>query len=119
MSDRKIFGTFRLLIGIHQEKDVNGVQQVYRSGDTFDSCSDLTKLNASGMGKKFELLQRTETATMEPTVEPEDIKSTEQELNKKTITQLREIAEMNDIELGGARTKQEIIEKLLEAAGEG
>lgn len=101
------FGPFRLLAGRHHEGGIT-----YNRGDVFKSASDLLKHNRGH--RKFELLAETpqvqQTApTSTLTSEPTD------ELSGRTVAELRAMAEEDEIDLGGATKKEDILRIIREA----
>ena len=90
---------FRLLRGIHNEGG-----KTYKPGDVFDSASDLGRHNRGG-GIRFEKL--TEAVPISET-------PTNDDLSRMTVPSLRELAEREEIDLGQAVLKDDILETIRE-----
>lgn len=118
---------------------------IYKRGDTVLTKSDLGKLNSAGKEDKFQLIPGSEeevppvlpfseqvhsvtdyNAWLEkqkkakltpPAAAPTPVKPkhSSEELHKLNVTQLRDLAEEEEIELAGASTKEKIIEAILKA----
>lgn len=106
---------FRLLVGRHGEGD-----RRYKPGDVIETKSDLLKLNSPG-STKFALLESV------PVAEPHEAKKSGKKskkaepvhgsatLDAMSIEELQAMAEAEEIDLGGATRKDEIIDIILEA----
>jgi len=86
---------FKLLSGIHNEGG-----NTYYAGDIIDSKSDLLKHNVSGSSPRYE-------KAAEST--PSSVQSRTDQLDAMTVSQLREFAEAEEIDLGEATKKAEIL----------
>lgn len=117
---------------------------IYKRGDVVLTKSDLGKLNSAVKEDKFQLIQGSEdevppvvpldqqvhsvaeynlwleqqkkvTPQAAPVAKPQKVKHTSEELHKKNVAELRELAEDEEIELGGASRKEDIIDAILKA----
>jgi hypothetical protein len=111
---------FRLLCGKHHEGDANGAQRTYVRGDVFDSPYNLLKFN-SLESKRFEVVpdstplvhNEVKKPPAEPNLEtPQAGPATENTLDSMTVTELRTLAEEEEIDLGNASRKDQIIQAI-------
>jgi len=130
---------FKLLIGTHIQGDLSvqpdarGAypERVYRAGEVFESDVDLRTLNGNGMSPKFERVDMggppvssisppkpPAPAPAEATKTPEvpagkrDLDRDYGSLDKMSVTELREVAESEEIDLKGASKKEDIVKIL-------
>ena len=104
VKERKIFGQFRLLRGMHQEGG-----KIYRAGDIIDSASDLLKHNTSWGKKKYASVDDVvELGELDQDAESQDF------YTEMSVAELQSIAEEGEISLDGCKTKKEIIARLIE-----
>lgn len=119
---------FKVLFGHHAHNygtDENPDIVVYRQGDEFDSDTELDRrFNAPGT-MKFQRMQKVEDDTEESldlleqqlkerraklkSKKAKKAETPDDGLDKMTMVQLQELAQDNDIDLGKAKSKEEII----------
>ena len=109
---------FKLLSGRHTENDPTGkidpvtklpVSVTYKAGDVFASKSDLDKrFNQPPMSIKFERIHETPVAAAQQAA----ISDT---LDAMTVEELKAYAESEELSLGKAKTREEMV-KVLRAA---
>lgn len=113
-TDQQLYGPFELLVGSHFEGiEPDGQPKQYRQGDIFHSRSNLLKFNSPG-SIKF----RRANAPDRYFAEPEPVQAHEEprdELAGMTVEQLKDFASGQDIELGKARTKDELVRAIRQA----
>lgn len=116
--------TFKLLVGRHSVgSGLN--RKIYDAGknNIVVSAGDLCKFNRPGTPAKFRKISDEDLTSKDPTVQAavNDTKpagpAPEDTLNSMTVPDLRKLAEEEEIDLSGARTKEEIMEKIRRAAG--
>ena len=119
---------YRLLVGQHIE-NIPGTQieVTYNAGDTFESASRLEKFNSPGHSPKFERLQDDVKVGVKSTpkvsndlppnlVEEGSDGDSVDALDSMTVAELYKFARENDIPIGNARKKHELIEAIRKAA---
>lgn len=121
------FGTFQLNHGIHIETGCDGVEHFYRAvpgqqGPIFESPDNLNALNGVGMTPKFTQLNGTGQPVN--TVRPLTPASREKlntlqikALEVMSLDELRKFAAEEEIELGAAKTKDEVLKIVKTALG--
>lgn len=115
---REIFGYFKVLVGIHVQNDENGVEQTYNpTSGAFPSYSDL----CARLGDdKFQLVskgpQNPRSAVGQAAFEGFNSNAPHTAFNPKedtfdamTVEELKSYAASEEIDLGKAKTKAEII----------
>lgn len=105
--EKPVVGWFRLNRGRHSEgRNEDGSPKVYVRGDIIESTTDLEKHNTKGAPQKF--------TRVRPGTKPEQTpQETEREdFERMTVSQLKQLAADEEIDLGEAKTKQEIINAL-------
>ena len=109
---------FQLTAGLHRDR-ANG--QTHYKGDVFTHPDNLAKkYNTPGPGgEKFKLLgtvevSEAEAAAIAETPPPKPVEKPPVDLDRLTIHQLRELAVEKEIDLSGAKTKDEIQYRILE-----
>lgn len=107
---------FRILRGKHNqgERHPDGRPVIYARNDVVESETDLCKLNAGMATKKFERVDDSTPLTNPDAAgksvpSPETVDPNEDTFNEMTVAELRQFAEQEEIDLGKARTKDEII----------
>lgn len=101
--------TYKLLRGRHVEGRGDD-RKTYKRSDRITTDKDLLKFNKPGIAPKFELLSigredAEETGEAAPSLANDA-------LEDLTVAQLRHIAEEEEIDLGGAARKDEIIARI-------
>lgn len=101
MSDNsKPFGRFRVLYGVHAEGG-----KVYRKGDIVESASDLLKHNIPGQAPRY--------GSLDDVVPTESREKEETEAYEEmTFAELKSYAEEGEIDITGATTKAQLIQKI-------
>lgn len=89
--------TYKILTGVHYEgKGADGKPLAYYrggpNGDTFQSEADILRHNVPGVAPRFEL-----------------VGESVDNLETQTVKQLRELAEAEEIDLGAASRKDDIV----------
>lgn len=122
---------FKVLRGKHAEgRNPDGSQRVYQQGEVVDSVSDLSRLNSSG-AVKFERIDEAPRGTpaREPVVAaapgfvaaaPGFVNApaaappvpAQDGLDSMTVADLKSLAEEEEIDLAGARYKDDMIAKI-------
>lgn len=116
---------FRVLAGKHAEKDKEGTLRVYSRGEVVDSKSDLSKLNSRG-AEKFEKIDEpsvkanpgTPAAQLHGRPPVADVprdeltKRLHADLDKMSNDQLKKYAETEEVDLKGAKTREEMLKVL-------
>lgn len=104
----------RVLHGAHNEYG-----KTYHRGEVVNSRSDLRKMNKPG-AKKFEFMGMVDEGAIEPEAitinAPVRDFPSEDTLSNMTIPELRRFAEQEEIELGSAKSKTEILEAIRAAS---
>ena len=98
--------TFEVMGGLHADGD-----SVYKRGDQFESELEMDKLH----GDKFRRVSENEPAVAAPMREDDDFNS---DLKKMPLEELRQFAEGEEIDLGEAKKKADVLRVILEALGE-
>lgn len=125
---------YRLLVGQHIE-NIPGteIEATYSAGDTFESASNLERFNSPGHSPKFERLQDDvkvgPKSRVKATPTPEQLPEVQTQLNDEestdeatdtlesmSVAELYKFAKENDIDLGRARKKNELIEVIRKAS---
>jgi len=113
---RPVVGKFRIKEGVHSEGAIPGTYRrdptgapmfsprVYVDGDIVASRSDLSKHNPAHGAKKFERVDDSMPDKYDGNAPPVD------ELEAMTVAQLRELSVAEEIDLGEATKKADIIE---------
>lgn len=127
---------FKVKVGIHIAKDPEnpGQSLTYEKGDTFTSTYELDKR----WPEKFErvnaprqpMMQSQRRAATEPQQQPvqteqregnnqtqanDNAATQDDNLDEMTVIQLRQVAAKEHVDLSGARTKEEIVERIRKA----
>ena len=102
---------FRVLCGIHSEGG-----RTYEAGSVVDSKSDLSRLNYTGV----ERFQRSDAEETTPPVSavltaPVSPTTPADSLSNMTVEELRKFAEETEVDLGKARTREQILAVLRSA----
>lgn len=118
---------FRVLAGKHCEgKTPEGKPKVYVKGDVVDSKSDLSRLNPPGFPPKFERVEddgrpspapAVPVQTLSPTPTPVHAtsplpaapKTVPDGLDKLSLKELQDLAASEEIDLKGAKTRDEVL----------
>lgn len=122
---------YRLRIGSHHGRDLQGKERDYKQGDVFESDLPLERFNCDGpLGPKFERLDdegKTPVGfVFDPSVETleafnarvKGATATEAPpLESMTVAELRKLAEADSIDLGEAKSKEAILKVLKGAYG--
>lgn len=115
---------FKLLRGYHKDwtyrTDAEGrrqtsSQRLYKPGETVESDRDLAKLFNHPGSIKFERLPDPPQSTAQPAVavaERPDV-----DLDSMTLRDLQALAETEEIDLGGAKTKDQMVKVIRQALG--
>lgn len=138
MAKEKVWRRFKLLHGVHQQRDRDGVQRVYKRGDVFESCQDLESLGRDkfqdlskySLDDSQELRRRiaeleAQLAVARSSVEEEEeeevVESEAEEeeelpplvlpenLPYMTVDELKKFASDNNVDLGSATKKSDIL----------
>lgn len=88
---------------VKELREVERAKNTFYSGDIFESEVDLSRLN-TGNARKFELLPGYDTSSL-----PKREQEADDGLEKMTIPALKKMAEAEEIDLGDAQNKTEII----------
>lgn len=94
---------FRVQAGQHIQRDSDGVSRTYSAGEECDSDRDLVALFGE---EKFRLVSGSPVAPAQSNNRSDD------GLLAKTVADLRELAEEEEIDLGDAKTKVDIIKAI-------
>jgi|TARA_R110000824_G_scaffold89320_4_gene219052 hypothetical protein len=108
-----VIRTFRLLRGGHIENSPSGVGRTYKKGDIFESISDLLRFNQGPNSRKFEEIGSVAPAL--PTSSPE-APSNVDTVTSYTVDELKIIADDEEIDISDCTSKEEIEERIKEAA---
>lgn len=134
-----VIGRFRLEVSLHIQDEVirdkkdptkftRGGEITYMAGDVFDSTSDLETMNGPGMAPKFvkvNLTTQLKGGTRKGNQLPEFKKAVDESrreapgedtFQSMTEAELRAVAADDEIDLKGAKTKEDIIKVLVSAA---
>ena len=110
---------YKLLTGVHSlGKDEKQVDVFAYAGDVFESDqSDLEKLNVDGCPKRFDRVSNsTSVSISNPMAEEQDTPTqadVEQQLTAKSVKELKQLAEEEEVSLEGLTTKPAIVAHLL------
>lgn len=110
---------FRLLAGMHIQNDpMSGKERIYRAGAVFESVTDL----ARRWPEKFERVLDSTPLTPDPAASGMDaspssapLPSSGDEYEGMTVKELQALAAEEEIDLKGARTREEILTVLRKA----
>jgi len=100
---------YRLLRGIH----VHG-QNTYSPGAVIDTAQNLLRLNAPGSIRFERVYEEEEPTPVETTPEPTEEEPTD-DLEALTLAELRDLAEAEEVDLGDAKRKADVLEVLRRA----
>jgi len=115
---------FKLMSGVHSiGKGTDGVDRFAYAGGVFESSQDLQSHNVPGSPKRFELVDKATPVTVslvdpptagppEPTA-PVDPAMMQEVLESKTVKELRQIADDEEIDLEGFTAKADLVKHLL------
>lgn len=104
---------YMLMSGLHSEDG-----KTYTPKDVIETGRDLTKFNSPGLPPKFELLDENNRPVQqhwrdEPVAQDDNpVVGT---LRQMTVEQLREVAADEEVDLGDARLKEEIVKLIADA----
>lgn len=102
--------TFDLLGGTHIEKQ-DGVVKRFSRGDRFTSNTELDKLLGSEKFRRISESASPPPSSHDPEEEGEDEDGVEDvSLESMSLTELREYAAQENIDIGGAKRKSDIIQ---------
>lgn len=116
---RKPVGRYMVLAGAHYE----GGKQ-YVPGDIVDSMTDLNRLNGPGMKPKFKQVKdsrdeeqaRTQVSVAPAVQQKETSDGILGTLEGMTVSDLRKLAAEEEIDLGDAKTKEELVKVIHESS---
>lgn len=105
---------YRLLRGVHSEgTNEDDSPKIYRPDDEFFSKNDLMKHNRPGQPPRFALVSGKSPDGPSPQEEAGDQKEEgRKSLEEMTVPELLKLAKDNEVDLGDARKKDEIIAAL-------
>lgn len=113
---------WQVVAGSHIENDLEGNEAVYSQGTKFWSKNDLSKFNGPG-AVKFELIEKKvvddprREVSLAPAA-PESLPSSPAQVsgmetfNSMTVQELKKWAESEEVELGAAKSKEQILQAI-------
>lgn len=102
--------TGKQLLDPMTNKPLRGEPITYHAGQIVESKSDLLRFNSPG-SIKFELLGARNSYFSEPVKQENE----QDELGRMTVGQLREFAAANEVDLGPAKSKDDILRTIRES----